>query len=144
MLVKDGGTLILLIPAPEGIAPDHTQLVDFGTTPGEEVMALVEAGKVADEVAAATYLAYDQTRRRIHVALVTDGISCVEAAKIGASATTVLDEALQMALLRHGESARVGVVTQGADVMATFHAKRPCTGWSRPFSEIEWGSWQKP
>jgi nickel-dependent lactate racemase len=123
MLVKDGGTLILLIPAPEGIAPDHTQLVDFGTTPAEEVMALVEAGKVADEVAAATYLAYDQTRRRIHVALVTDGISCVEAAQIGASATTVFDEALQAALLRHGKSARVGVVTQGADIMATFHAK---------------------
>jgi nickel-dependent lactate racemase len=123
MLVKDGGTLILLIPAPEGIAPDHTQLVDFGTTPAEEVMALVEAGKVADEVAAATYLAYDQTRRRIHVALVTDGISCVEAAKIGATATTMFDDALRSALLRHGQSARVGVVTQGADIMATFKAK---------------------
>src|SRR5208283_5337046 len=89
MLVKDGGTLILLIPAPEGIAPDHMQLVDFGTTPAEEVLALVAAGKVADEVAAATYLAYDRTRRRIHVALVTDGISGEEAAQIGATATTV-------------------------------------------------------
>ena len=123
MLVRDGGTLILLIPAPEGIAPDHTQLVDFGTTPAEEVMALVEAGKVADEVAAATYLAYDQTRRRIHVALVSDGISCAEAAKIGATATTVFADALQSALLRHGKSARVGVVTQGADIMATFRKK---------------------
>src|ERR1039458_6498378 len=65
MLVRDGGTLILLIPAPEGIAPAHTQLVDFGTTPAEEVMALVEAGKVAGEVAAATYPAYDQTPRRV-------------------------------------------------------------------------------
>ncbi len=37
MLVKDGGTLILIIPAPEGIAPDHTLLVDLGTTPGDEV-----------------------------------------------------------------------------------------------------------
>ena len=123
MLVKDGGTLILLIPAPEGIAPDHTQLVDFGTTPAEEVMALVAAGKVADEVAAATYLAYDRTRRRIHVALVSDGISNAEAAKIGATATTVFADALQSALLRHGESARVGVVTQGADIMATFKKK---------------------
>jgi len=30
---------------------------------------------------------------------------------------------LQSALLRHGESARVGVVTQGADIMATFKLK---------------------
>ena len=88
-----------------------------------EVMALVAAGKVADEVAAATYLAYDQTRRRIHVALVTDGISCAEAARIGATATTVFADALQSALSRHGESARVGVVTQGADIMATFKKK---------------------
>jgi hypothetical protein len=83
----------------------------------------VAAGKVADEVAVATYLAYDRTRRRIHVALVTDGISRAEAAKIGAAATTVFADALQSALLRHGESARVGVVTQGADIMATFNMK---------------------
>jgi lactate racemase len=123
MLVRDGGTLILVIPAPEGIAPDHTQLVDFGTTPGEVVMAMVERGEVADEVAAATYLAYDQTRRRVHVSLVTDGISCQEAAKIGASATTVFADALRSAFERHGDAARVGVVTAGADIMATFGAK---------------------
>ena len=57
------------------------------------------------------------------MALVTDGISCAEAAKIGATATTVFADALQSALLRHGESARVGVVTQGADIMATFKTK---------------------
>ena len=52
MLVKDGGTLILLIPAPEGIAPDHPQFVEFGTASGEDVRMQVEAGQVADEVAA--------------------------------------------------------------------------------------------
>jgi nickel-dependent lactate racemase len=123
MLVKDGGTLILLIPAPEGIAPDHTQLVDFGTTPGDEVMALVKAGKVVDEVAAATYLAFDQTRKRIHVSLVSDGVTSVEAAKIGITATKNFDEALAAALARHGNGARIGVITQGADIMAKFTTK---------------------
>ena len=66
MMARDGGTLILIIPAPEGIAPDHTLLVDFGTTPGDKVLALVNSGKMHDEVAAATYLAFDQTRKRIH------------------------------------------------------------------------------
>jgi len=123
MLVKDGGTLILLIPAPEGIAPDHTQLVDLGTTPAEEVLAMVAEGKIADEVAAATYLAFDQTRRRINVALVSDGISNAEAAKIGITATTDFGEALTAALARHGSAARIGVVTQGADIMANFTRK---------------------
>ncbi len=123
MLAKDGGTLILLIPAPEGIAPDHTQLVDFGVTPGDEVLALVAAGKVKDEVAAATYLAFDQTRKRLNVILVSDGIPDSEARKIGITATTNFDEALAAALARHGKDARIGVITQGADIMATFTMK---------------------
>jgi hypothetical protein len=129
MLVEDGGTLILLIPAPEGIAPDHRQLVEFGTMPGEQVMAMVERGEVADEVAAATYMAFDCTRRRIQITLVTDGVSRAEAAAIGIGATNSFTEALRQAFERHGASARIGVVTAGADVMAQFDSQRstqPC------------------
>lgn len=120
MVAKDGGTLILLIPAPEGIAPDHTLLVDFGTMPGDKVMDLVTEGKVHDEVAAATYLAFDRTRRRLNIALVSDGIPDSEARKIGIRATKNFDEALAAALARHGSSARIGVITAGADIMANF------------------------
>lgn len=120
MLVKDGGTLILLHPAPEGIAPDHYTLVELGTTPGEKVQQMVDAGQIADEVAAATYLAYDQTRRRISITLVTDGISETEGAKIGLCATTDFNQALQDALARHGKHARIGVITHGADIMGHY------------------------
>ena len=123
MLAKDGGTLILLIPAPEGIAPDHTLLVDFGTTPGDKVMDMVTAGEVHDEVAAATYLAFDQTRKRLNIALVSDGITDAEARKIGITSTANFNDALAAALARHGKKARIGVVTQGADIMATFTGK---------------------
>ena len=123
MLAKDGGTLILIIPAPEGIAPDHTLLVDFGTTPGDEVMELVKQGKVHDEVAAATYLAFDQTRKRLTIALVSDGIPDSEARKIGITSTTDFNQALAAAMARHGKNARIGVITAGADVMAKFTGK---------------------
>lgn len=120
MLVKDGGTLILLHPAPEGIAPDHPALVELGMTPGETVSHMVAEGRIADEVAAATYLAYEQTRKRIHVTLVTDGISTEEGAKIGLCATTNFMEALSDALARHGSDARIGVITHGADIMGHY------------------------
>jgi nickel-dependent lactate racemase len=120
MLVKDGGTSILLIPAPEGIAPDHPELVAFGTAPGEHVLKLAEDGKVSDEVAAATYVAFDRTRRRVKVVLVSDGISRAEAQKIGIAATPSFPEALSTTLEVHGHSARIGVVAQGADIMAQF------------------------
>jgi len=116
MLARDGGTLILLHPAPEGISQDHPLLVELGTRPVEEVEALLRAGQIDDEVAAATYLAWDQTRRRIQVVLVTEGISPEEGAKIGLTATTDFDAALAAALARHGPDARIGVVTRGADI----------------------------
>ena len=116
MLVRDGGTLVLLLPAPEGIAPDHPQMVELGQTPASVVMEMVERGEIADGVAAATYLALDQTRRRIHVTMVTDGIAVDEAARIGLEATPDLDAALAAAWTRHGDHARIGVITHGADI----------------------------
>ncbi len=120
MMVRDGGTLILIIPAPEGIAPDHPSLIELGQTSGDQVCKMVERGEIQDEVAAATYLAWDQTRQRVNVTLVTDGIPDKEAVRIGARATRSLDEALAAALDRHGSASRIGVVTHGADVMASF------------------------
>jgi hypothetical protein len=86
-------------------------------------MAMVNEGKVQDEVAAATYLAFDRTRRRLHIALVSDGVTDAEARKIGITATTDFNQALAAALARHGSKARIGVVTQGADIMAHFTKK---------------------
>ncbi len=120
MLVKDGGTLILVIPAPEGIAPDHPQMVDLGVTPGDKVQELVKEGEIADGVAAATYLALDQTRQRVEIILVTDGITNDEATRIGLTATPKFEEALARALARHGDQARIGVITKGADIMGRF------------------------
>lgn len=143
MMVKDGGSLILLIPAPEGIAPDHTLLVDFGTTAADEVMDLVTEGKVHDEVAAATYLAFDQTRRRLNVTLVSDGIPDSEARKIGITATTSFEEALSRALARHGRNARIGVITAGADIMANFTGREGdqyASAYGKSHEDVEQGS----
>ncbi|HIC89257.1 MAG TPA: nickel-dependent lactate racemase [Anaerolineae bacterium] len=120
MMVRDGGTLILLIPAPEGIAPDHPQFVAMGQMPGEEVLRQAESGKISDGVAAGTYLALDRTRSRVHIVLVTDGISRDEAAQIGLMATPDFDAALEAALARHGAEARIGIVTHGGDIMSCF------------------------
>ena len=57
-----------------------------------------ERRRSADEVAAATYLAFDQTRERITIALVSDGIPNSEARKIGITATTDFNKALAAAL----------------------------------------------
>ncbi len=125
MLAKDGGTLILVTPSPEGVSPDHPLLVELGTTDERAVHEMLEAGKICDGVAAATYLALSQTRKRIEIVIVTDGFTNAEVSRIGLAATTDLDGALAAALSRHGRDARIGVVTQGADIMARFEAPTP-------------------
>lgn len=117
MLARDGGTLILLIPAPEGIAPDHPTLLELGQTPVDRVLEQVAQGAIANEVAAATYLALDQTRRRVNITLVTEGIGEDEGARLGLTIATEFDVALAGALARHGDGARIGVVTHGADII---------------------------
>lgn len=119
MLVKDGGTLILLIPAPEGIAPDHPYLVELGLTPCDMVLRMVEEDQVADCVGAATYLALDQTRKRASIILVTDGISPEEADRIGLVAFDEFDAALARALAQQGDKAQIGVVTHGGDIVGS-------------------------
>jgi HEAT repeat protein len=81
---------------------------------------MVEREEIADGVAAATYLALDQTRKRVDITLVTDGITEDEAVQIGLTATPDFDEALAAALARHGDQARISVVTHGADIMGCF------------------------
>jgi nickel-dependent lactate racemase len=117
MLVKDGGTLILFVSAPEGIAPDHPELIDLGETVGEEVLKMVHRDEIKDKVAAATYLALDKTRSRIHIELVSNGISHKESGRIGLDAHIDFESALKKAIHRHGEKAKIGIVTHGADIM---------------------------
>ena len=135
MLTKDGGTLILVTAAAEGIALDHPQLVELGTTPQEEVFKLLKTGKISDGVAAATYLALVQTRRRLNIILVTEGFTNEQATRIGLTATSSLEQTITWALDHHGDQARIGVVTKGADIMGHFRLKS--SGQSKGFRQTQ-------
>lgn len=119
--VKDGGTLILVIDAPEGIAPDHKQLVAYGTGGSEAVEKAIKDGSATDEVAAATYLAYWNTRKRITIVLVTNGISREEAKLIGCETASNIEEAIKIAESNYhglqGGKPTYGLIKYGADLI---------------------------
>jgi nickel-dependent lactate racemase len=117
MTVRAGGEVILLIPAPEGLAPDHASIMDFGVMPNAEVLARVARGEIADEVAAATYMAMNVTRSRARITLVTDGIKSEDAARLSLGLERDLDAAIKAAVERAGASARVGIITHAADLL---------------------------
>jgi len=116
LAVEGGGVLILVIEAPEGISPDHQELVALGSRTTVEVLAMLERKEIQDEVAAATYMAYRVTKERVSIILVTSGISATEAAKIGAFAVTTMDEALALAA-KLTSSKTIGIIPYGADVI---------------------------
>ena len=78
-------------------------------------------GKIHDEVAAATYLAFDQTRKRIHVSLVSDGIPDTRSSQNRHHGHNQISKQHWRRVGSHGGKARIGVITQGADIMANFH-----------------------
>ncbi|MHC4681080.1 MAG: hypothetical protein ACYTEK_20565, partial [Planctomycetota bacterium] len=97
----------------------------------DEVLELLKAGKISNGVAAATYLALVQTRRRVNIIAVTEGFTNEQANRIGLKATSSFEEALGWALARHGDQAHIGVVTKGADIMG--HLRSQVKG---PSSEV--------
>jgi nickel-dependent lactate racemase len=117
MAVKDGGTLILLCPNPEGITPDHPDFISLGTCSSQEAKKNFKEGKIKDKVALATYLAMDVTRQRIKVILVSEGIDHHEASKIGFKVFKQINSALNYVLKQKCEEVKIGVVTHGGDIM---------------------------
>lgn len=114
--VKDKGVLILVISAPEGIAPDHQELVCFGKKTREEVRLLTDEGKVCDNTASATYQAFAASRERFNIILVSDGISDEEAKKIGIRSVKTIEEALVIAKTFCNLD-DIGIIPYGADVI---------------------------
>jgi len=117
MAVKDGGTLILLCPNPEGITLDHPDFISLGTCSSQEAKKNFKEGKIKDKVALATYLAMDVTRQRIKVILVSERIDHHEASKIGFKVFNQINDALDYVLKQKYEEVKIGVVTHGGDIM---------------------------
>jgi len=117
MTVRPGGEVILLIPAPEGFAPDHPAIVDFECMSAQEILACVARGECSDEVAAAAYLAMDVTRQRARITLVSDSVNPADARRVGLELESDLNQAIAAALDRVGPDARVGVITHAADLL---------------------------
>ncbi|MGB4257050.1 MAG: nickel-dependent lactate racemase, partial [Phycisphaerae bacterium] len=48
MAVRDGGTLILVAPNPEGVANNHPNLMAIGYRPHAEIVRMVQSGQIED------------------------------------------------------------------------------------------------
>lgn len=114
-MVKPGGSIIVATPAPEGVSPVHTSLLDFTAWPSTQIEAAYRRGEIKSGVAAALAVAWAKVREKAPVILVSPGIPDDDARRLGFTPAADLPAALDLAFARQGARARVSVLTHAPD-----------------------------
>ena len=117
MAVKDGGSLILVSPNPEGVASNHKNLLEIGYRPHAEIVRMVQHGKVDDLVGVAILADVCQIVDKTDCIMVSPGVKPDEAKKIGFRWARDANEALRMALEKQGKKASIAVIRYGGHVL---------------------------
>ncbi|HYH86784.1 MAG TPA: nickel-dependent lactate racemase [Pyrinomonadaceae bacterium] len=117
LAVRDGGTLVVVAPNPEGVADNHPALLEMGYRPHAEVVRMVEAGEVSDIVAAAILADVAQIAERADCILVSPGVTREQTARLGFRFAATVQDALDMAFERQGAVAAVAVLRHGGHIL---------------------------
>ncbi len=116
MVLREGGTLILLTPCPEGVARTHPEVLELARLTPEEIDRRVRSGLVSDPVGAANSMVWSKIRSRIKVVLVSEGISEQEARSLGFEWYGSLQEAIDREISKF-EKPRVGVMRNAPELL---------------------------
>jgi nickel-dependent lactate racemase len=117
MAVRDGGSLIIVAPNPEGVAGNHPNLLEIGYRPYAEILRMVEAGKIEDIVGAAVLADVAQVIDKADCIMVSPGVRREQALRLGFRYAATAQDALEMALERQGRQASVAVLRHGGHIL---------------------------
>lgn len=110
LAVKEGGSIVMASPNPEGVADNHPELLDLAGLPLDEIRARVARGEVGDVIAAAVAAYTARIRERSDVHLVSSGIAPALARRLGFTPHADVQSALGIALAKAGPGARVAIL----------------------------------
>jgi nickel-dependent lactate racemase len=116
-MVKEGGTIIVCTPAPEGVSPVHTELLDFTSWPSTDIKAAYRDGRLTNGVACALAIAWAMVREKASVINYSPGISPEAKAALGHIHAPTLSRAVSEALRRHGPDARLTALTHAPEML---------------------------
>lgn len=117
MAVKDGGSLILVAPNPEGVAGNHRNLLEIGYRPHAEIVSMVRGGRTEDLVGLSILADIAQIVDRTDCIMVSPGLEPGEAERLGFRWGESAQQALAMALARQGPDAPVAVLRYGGHIL---------------------------
>jgi len=118
LAVKEGGTILLVTPADEGLG-EHREFNVLIGKEYDEIKRCLEEGKVKDRLSAAGALAVSLVKKRARVMIVTDGLTDEEVIAMGMRRydPEELQFAYEEALHQASPGARVSVLVEGAELL---------------------------
>jgi nickel-dependent lactate racemase len=117
LAVKEGGTIIVVTPCPEGVSVTHPGILEFTAQDASQIEARILDGTIHDVVSGALALAWAKVREWAPVSLVSGGITPEEARALGFSPFASVEAALEDAFRRQGSGAQVTVLTHAPDML---------------------------
>lgn len=115
LMVRDGGTLILVTPCPDGVVHNH-DLFSYMSTPPETLLQEMAAGRTRDRAAAAVGVRIGMILRRIRVVAVSDGLTRADIEGLGFRAAAGLQAAIDQGIDEYGDGCTISVLTHGGDL----------------------------
>ena len=116
-MVRPGGTIIVCTPAPEGVSPVHTDLLDFTAWPSGKIRAAYRRGDLKNGVATALAMAWAMVREKASVITYSPGIPAEDKARLGHIHAPDIQWAIEEAFRRQGPRARISVLTHAPDTL---------------------------
>jgi len=116
-MVRQGGTIIVCTPAPEGVSPVHTELLDFTAWSSQKIKTAYRDGRLRNGVAAALATAWAMAREKASVIMYSPGIPPADKTRLGHTHAESIDDAIDKALRRHGSDSRLSVLTHAPDML---------------------------
>ena len=117
LAASDGGTVILVAPCVEGVGP-HPRYLDYlSAGSADELLEQADRLPPSEQLPLAVAAATLRIRQRLQIGIVSGGLTPdqIRLARMNPFATP--QEALDEAVRRHGEGARVTVLPHGGDVV---------------------------
>ena len=116
MVMKPGGSVILVTPCPEGISPNHPEIQKVGYMPMGEIMRRVESGSLKNRIVACHLIAFGRILEAGRLILVSPGFGGDEVRRMGFDFAHSAGEALAREALRLGKDASVSILSHGGKI----------------------------
>ena len=117
LMVRPGGTIIVVTPCPEGVTVTHRELLEYAAEPAETILHRYETNQLDDRVAASLAVAWARVREHAHIMIVSDGITSGEALALGFERSPTVGQALSKLSAASADQLNIGVLTHAPDTL---------------------------